>query len=97
MNVVIARSWNPVTYPWSLLDANESLMPKRLIKGKVERGAVIKGQVTIGRGTTVLSGAYIEGPVVIGEDCKIGPNCYIRPGSVIGNGCKIGNASPALT
>ena len=91
--------WQPITYPWSLLDANEAIL-KRYEKEKtqissgavVEKGAIMKGFVSVGKGTLVRSGAYIEGPVMIGENCKIGPNCYIRPYTAIGSNCKIGNA-----
>jgi len=58
----------------------------------VEENVVIKGKVSIGKGTVVRSGAYIVGPVIIGQDCDIGPNCFIRPSTSIGNNCHIGNA-----
>ncbi|MEK6916725.1 MAG: DapH/DapD/GlmU-related protein, partial [Nanoarchaeota archaeon] len=90
----ITNYWFPVTYPWSLLEANEFLLSKikRTISGEVEKYAVIKGPVIIGKGTVIKSGSYIEGPAAIGDNCKIGPNCYIRAHSSIGNDCKIGNA-----
>ena len=88
------REWRDVVYPWHLLDANAEILKgiEKRVEGDVERGAVINGDVIIGKGTKVLSGSYIEGPVVIGENCKIGPNCYIRPFTSIGNGCRVGNA-----
>lgn len=89
-----ASFWIPLTYPWSLLDANEALLKNisKNILGEVEKGATIKGNVILGRNTLVRAGAYIEGPVIIGENCDIGPNCYIRPFTTIGDGCRIGNA-----
>ncbi len=89
-----ALFWIPLTYPWSLLDANDALL-KGIVKdvhGEVEKGATIKGNVIIGRNTLIRAGAYIEGPAIIGEGCDIGPNCYIRPFTSIGNDCRIGNA-----
>jgi bifunctional UDP-N-acetylglucosamine pyrophosphorylase/glucosamine-1-phosphate N-acetyltransferase len=86
--------WIPVPFPWSLLEANEFFLKK--IKGKIEgtikKGATVKGEVIVGRGTVIKSGSYIEGPVTIGENCSIGPNCYLRNCVAIGNNCKIGNA-----
>jgi bifunctional UDP-N-acetylglucosamine pyrophosphorylase/glucosamine-1-phosphate N-acetyltransferase len=83
-----------LSYPWDLLSANESLLaglePHNL--GIVEDNAVMKGAVSVGKGTVVRSGSYIVGPVVIGEDCEIGPNCYLRPATAIGDGCHIGAA-----
>ena len=86
--------WLNVSYPWDLLTANESLMeeiePQNL--GTIEEHAVIKGKVSIGKGTTVRSNSYIQGPVIIGDNCDIGPNCFIRPSTAIGDNCHIGSA-----
>jgi UDP-N-acetylglucosamine diphosphorylase / glucose-1-phosphate thymidylyltransferase / UDP-N-acetylgalactosamine diphosphorylase / glucosamine-1-phosphate N-acetyltransferase / galactosamine-1-phosphate N-acetyltransferase len=88
--------WLPLTYPWSLLEANECLAGK--IKGKisknatVEKGAMLKGKVFVGADTIIKSGSYIEGPVMIGKNCVIGPNCYLRAFTVIGDNSHIGNA-----
>ncbi len=86
--------WLDLSYPWDLLPANERLLA--LIKGQnmgeVEENVVIKGAVSIGKGTLVRSGSYIIGPVIIGQDCEIGPNCYIRPHTAIGDSCHIGSA-----
>jgi len=88
------KGWLSVGYPWDILNANERLLEglKPEIKGTVESHAVLKGPVSIGKGTLVRSGSYIEGPVIIGENCVIGPNCFIRGRTSIGNNCKIGNA-----
>lgn len=90
---VTAKSWIPVPYSWSLLEANEFLLKKikTKIQGKLEKNATIKGQAVIGKNTIVKGGAYIEGPVIIGKSCIIGPNCYIRLYTSVGNNCKIGN------
>ncbi len=86
--------WLNLSYPWDLLTANESLMAgmeeQRL--GTVEENAVLKGRVSIGKGTTVRANSYIQGPVVIGDNCDIGPNCFIRPSTAIGDNCHIGGA-----
>ena len=87
--------WFPLTYPWSLLSANEyfiSKIKKSVIKGKVEKGVTIKGFAIVGKNTVLKAGTYIEGPVVIGESCELGPNCYLRKGTTLGDGCKIGQS-----
>lgn len=89
---VQVEGWIDVGYPWDLLKANEILI-KRIkpeIRGEVEEGAVIKGNVFIDEGTVVRAGSYIIGPVVIGKNCRIGPNCFIRPYTSIGDNCHIG-------
>ncbi len=89
-----AYDWKPITYPWDLLVANQIFLQgtKFKIRGKVERGAFVKGQVFIGRGALVRSGSYIQGPAFIGQGCDIGPNSYIRPLTVIEKECRIGQA-----
>lgn len=86
--------WLNISYPWDMLKANETLLgamqPENL--GETEAGVVLKGPVSVGKGTVIRSGSYIVGPVIIGEDCDIGPNCYIRPSTAIGNRCHIGSA-----
>ncbi len=86
--------WLDLSYPWDLLPANESLMAGIEPRDPeiVEENVVIKGLVSIGRGTAVKANSYIEGPVSIGENCQIGPNCYIRPSTSIGDNCHIGAA-----
>jgi UDP-N-acetylglucosamine diphosphorylase/glucosamine-1-phosphate N-acetyltransferase len=88
------EKWLDTSYPWDLLTANENLLAglNSDIQGKVEDNAVLKGAISVGKGSVIRSGSYITGPVVIGEDCVIGPNCYIRPSTAIGNGCHVGAA-----
>ncbi|MBI2580220.1 NTP transferase domain-containing protein [Candidatus Woesearchaeota archaeon] len=99
VHVEEAGFWQPVTYPWSMLETNEAILKQRekdkpqiAATAKIERYATLKGFVAVGKNTLIRNGAYIEGPVIIGDDCVIGPNCFIRPYTSIGNGCRIGNA-----
>jgi bifunctional UDP-N-acetylglucosamine pyrophosphorylase/glucosamine-1-phosphate N-acetyltransferase len=86
--------WLDFSYPWNLLTANEKIMGKLEphTYGEVESNVVMKGSVSVGKGTTVKSGSYIIGPVIIGQNCEIGPNCYIRPSTVIADNCHVGAA-----
>jgi len=86
--------WLNLSYPWELLPANETLLAgiEAQNEGKIEDNVVIKGTVSIGKGTIIRSGSYIVGPVVIGQNCDIGPNSYIRPSTSIGDDCHIGSA-----
>ncbi len=87
--------WIDVGQPWDLLKANEKLMStmKRSIKGTVEDGAHIIGEVVVEEGARIRSGSYIEGPVYISTGCDIGPNCHIRAYTCLGPRCRVGNAS----
>ncbi len=84
--------WLDVSCPWDLLVANETLLNNVAAEnlGEIEKGAVVKGKVAIGKGSVVKAGSYIVGPVIIGQNCDIGPNCYIRPSTTIGDECHIG-------
>jgi bifunctional UDP-N-acetylglucosamine pyrophosphorylase/glucosamine-1-phosphate N-acetyltransferase len=62
------------------------------IRGTVENGAHIIGEVTVAETARIRSGTYIEGPALIGEECDIGPNCYIRPYTTINSKVRLGNA-----
>ncbi len=86
--------WVPVTFAWSLLDANEKLLEtlENNVEGVVEENVTIKGNMTLGENSIVMSGVYIEGNVKIGKNCKIGPNTYIRGPTSIGDNCRIGPA-----
>jgi len=89
-----AKTWLPISYCWNVLEADRLFLTgiKREIQAKVEKGAVIKGEVRIGKHSIIKAGAYIEGPAIIGENCVIGPNSYIRPFTSIGDSCHIGQA-----
>jgi bifunctional UDP-N-acetylglucosamine pyrophosphorylase/glucosamine-1-phosphate N-acetyltransferase len=86
--------WIPVAYPWNLLQANEFLLQnlKSKNEGEIEPGAVLKGNVVVGKGTVIRSGAYIEGPTMIGENCLIAPATHIRAKTAIGNNVIIGHS-----
>lgn len=94
--VQVKDYWLPLTYPWNLLEANEFMLSRnKPIKSKraiIEKGAILKGKVSVGANSIIKSGSYIEGPVMIGDNCVIGPNCYLRAFTVIGDNSHIGNA-----
>ncbi len=88
---IVEDYWLPVGYPWKYIEANAFFL-KRIrtaIKGKVEKGVVMKGQVYVGKGSIIRSGSYIEGPAYIGENCTIGPMAYLRPDTIIFDNCRI--------
>jgi UDP-N-acetylglucosamine diphosphorylase / glucose-1-phosphate thymidylyltransferase / UDP-N-acetylgalactosamine diphosphorylase / glucosamine-1-phosphate N-acetyltransferase / galactosamine-1-phosphate N-acetyltransferase len=91
--VVVQNYWQPVGYPWNILEANshflKSLTTKIASDVVIEENVHIKGEVIIGKGTLIKSGTYIEGPVIIGCNCTIGPSAYLRPDTSIGNNCTI--------
>jgi len=81
------ETWLDVVYPWDILKLNDMALAKTApaTGGTIERGAVIKGRVSIGKGTIIRSGSYIMGPALIGENCEIGPSVCILPSTSIGD------------
>jgi bifunctional UDP-N-acetylglucosamine pyrophosphorylase/glucosamine-1-phosphate N-acetyltransferase len=84
--------WNDIGLPWQLFEANKFLLDhiKSQIFGEIEENVNIRGNVYIGKGTTVRSGTYIQGPCYIGENNLIGPNAFIRPYTSVEDHCHIG-------
>ena len=88
------KEWMDIGKPWELIEINEELLNHidGEIKGTVEEGATIHGEVFLDEGSLIRSGVYIKGPVYIGKNCDIGPNSYIRGNSYFGDNVHIGNA-----
>ena len=85
--VLEASSWHNIVYPWDLISGNRMSLSDNLLyrSGKIEKNVIIKGDVSIGKGTVIRSGTYLTGPVSIGEGCDIGPNSVIGPSVSLGD------------
>jgi UDP-N-acetylglucosamine diphosphorylase / glucose-1-phosphate thymidylyltransferase / UDP-N-acetylgalactosamine diphosphorylase / glucosamine-1-phosphate N-acetyltransferase / galactosamine-1-phosphate N-acetyltransferase len=88
------KKWLDVGRPWELIEINEYFLKEIAtnIKGTVEPGAHIHGNIHLGEGSVIRSGVYITGSVYIGQNCDIGPNSYIRGSSYFGDNINVGNA-----
>jgi len=88
------RDWIDVGRPWELIEVNEELISQleTEIKGTIEDGVHIHGEIFLDVGSIIRSGVYIEGNVYIGKHCDIGPNSYIRGNSYFGDHVHVGNA-----
>jgi glucose-1-phosphate thymidylyltransferase len=94
-------SWlDDVTYPWDIISLNATVLRQApsSLGGYIEKGAFLKGPVTVGSESVIRSNCYIAGPVVIGTGCEIGPNAVILPATSIGDNviissfCEINNS-----
>jgi bifunctional UDP-N-acetylglucosamine pyrophosphorylase/glucosamine-1-phosphate N-acetyltransferase len=83
-----------LSYPRDLLAGNEKILTELepQCSGELEANIVMKGGVSVGKGTVIRSGSYLVGPIIIGQNCDIGPNCFIRSSTAIGDNCHIGAA-----
>lgn len=87
--------WSDIGYFWNYLDASafalkECMRPE--VRGTVEEGVHITGEVYVGEGAVVKSGSYIQGPCFIGKNANIGPNAYIREYSCVESECHVGSS-----
>ncbi|MCE8422752.1 MAG: NTP transferase domain-containing protein [Candidatus Methanoperedens sp.] len=92
VNMVESKNmWIDAIHSWDFLKANALILEgcEAEIKGTVENGAIIKGNVTIGENSIVRAGCYIVGPAIIGKNCDIGPNTIILPSTAIGDNTSI--------
>ncbi|MDG6243625.1 MAG: sugar phosphate nucleotidyltransferase [Methanolobus sp.] len=99
MSVTMAvtnAEWLDAAYSWDLLEANTIVLgnlEEDLEDAKIEDGVSIKGNVYIGKNTTIRAGSYIVGPVIIGDNCDIGPGVVILPSTSIGSNVSVASFS----
>lgn len=95
LHVCEASFWVSVSYPVDLFNAIPHLFKKQKgdKKVKIEKGAILNGEVIIKEGAIIKSGSHLEGPVYIGKNCIIGPNCFIHSESIIEDNCSIGQGA----
>ena len=86
--------WKDTGLPEDILEANRLVLEdlKRSVKGRIEEGVTVTGNVEIGGGTIVRSGASLRGPVVIGEDSEVGRGARVGPYTSVGNHVRIDGA-----
>jgi NDP-sugar pyrophosphorylase family protein len=63
------------------------------IRGEVEPGAYLTGDVEIADGARVEAGAYIRGPALIGPGTEVRHGAYLRGYVLTGTSCVIGHDS----
>jgi NDP-sugar pyrophosphorylase family protein len=92
LGVVMAGEWHDAVYPWDLLALNRKVLrdisPEK--SGSIDRTAVIRGPVRIGKGATIGPFTVITGPVIIGDNAEIGSHGSIGPFVSIGDRGRIG-------
>ena len=83
--------WKDTGRPEDILEANQLVLGdlKSSVKGTVEDGVAVGGNVELGSGSVVRQGAALRGPIVIGEHSEIGKGAYIGPYTSIGSKVRI--------
>jgi glucose-1-phosphate thymidylyltransferase len=88
---MVSGWWKDTGRPEDILEANQLVLNdlKTSIRGKIEDGVSVQGDVEIAEGSVVHRGASIRGPVAIGETCEIGGDAHIGPFTSIGSRVQI--------
>jgi UDP-N-acetylglucosamine diphosphorylase / glucose-1-phosphate thymidylyltransferase / UDP-N-acetylgalactosamine diphosphorylase / glucosamine-1-phosphate N-acetyltransferase / galactosamine-1-phosphate N-acetyltransferase len=84
------------TFAWEALRCVPEYLQSILrpgIRGEVEPGACLVGDVEIAEGARVEAGAYVRGPALIGPGTEVRHGAYIRGNVLTGSECVIGHAS----
>src|SRR5438093_12386407 len=55
------------------------------MRGKIEEGVAISGNVDIGNGSVVRKGAALRGPLIIGDNSEIGGGAKVGPNTSVGS------------
>ena len=92
-SAIVKDWWKDTGKPEDILEANHLVLDELepYNKGTLDDGAIIRGKVAIGDGTTIHKGSIVKGPAVIGRNCEIGPGTYIGPYTSIGDNSRIIN------
>jgi len=96
---LVSGWWKDTGRPEDILEANQLVLKdlKSSVKGKIESGASVSGNIDLGQRSVVYKTATLRGPVVIGEESEIGEGATVGPYASIGNhvkilGAEIGNS-----
>jgi glucose-1-phosphate thymidylyltransferase len=87
--------WKDTGTPEDILHANQLVMDSigTAEQFVINSGAEVRGNMIIGKNTTISRDSFVTGPVIIGENCVIGPAVRIGPHVSIGNNCSVKNCN----
>ncbi len=92
---IVKGWWKDTGTPEDILEANRLLLDNKytntIIKGEVEKGAIIEGRVFVDEGAIVKNGSVVRGPAYIGRNSVIGPKAYVGPFTSIGDNVVLDN------
>ncbi len=85
--------WKDTGTPEDILHANKLILDSIGTENQfvLNKDSEVKGNIVIGKNTTITRDSFIKGPAIIGENCTIGPASRIGPYVSIGNKSTIQN------
>ncbi len=69
---------------------------KPQILGTIEEGAVVKGDVYLGKGAVISAGAMVCGPTIIGENAEVRHGAFVRGNVIIGANAIVGHTTETV-
>ena len=83
--------WKDTGRPEDILEANQLVLRdlKPAVRGKLEEGVSVSGNVEVGNGSVVRKGTALRGPVIIGDNSEIGAGARIGPNTSVGSRVRI--------
>ena len=91
IKVLEAGVWEDALTVSCLLRQNAHLLEgvKGQLQGSIDKTAVIRGRVSIGKNTFIGPNTVITGPAVIGDNCRIEADVCIGPKTSLGEGVTV--------
>lgn len=83
--------WKDTGTPNDIIHANQVILERMVpyCQGTIENGALVQGNLMLGKNSIIKNGASIRGPVLIGQNCIIDSNAFIGPNTSIGDNTKL--------
>ena len=87
--------WKDTGTPEDILHANQLVLdsvgtPQQFV---INDGAEVRGNIVIGKNTTISRDSFVTGPAIFGENCVIGPAARIGPYVSVGNNSSLKNCN----
>jgi len=83
--------WKDTGTPDDIIHANKLVLDSIGTENQflIDHDSQIKGNIVIGKDSTISRDSFVTGPVIIGKNCKIGPSVRIGPYVSVGDNCKL--------
>jgi len=88
---IVTGWWKDTGTPEDILHANQLILDSIGTQNQfvLEEGAMVQGNIVIGKNSIISKDSFVKGPVIIGENCHIGPSARIGPYVSVGNNSTI--------